>query len=183
MQKLLLPMLLATSLLFAQDNGLEQRANEAAGALLKRLGGELIKHLKSKGAVDALKFCNANAPRLTQEVNRSLGKKVKIKRISLRPRNQANTPSKEEAKILEQMEALLKSNKSVTPVSRTKDGYYIYYKPLFINKKACLICHGDIEKNPKLAKTIKKLYPNDKATHYKMGDLRGAVVVKIDLQH
>ena len=59
-----------------------------------------------------------------------------------------------------------------------KVSYVKVYKPLMINKKVCLKCHGDIT-NEKLKNTIAKKYPEDKATGYKMGDIRGAVVVTI----
>jgi hypothetical protein len=62
-------------------------------------------------------------------------------------------------------------------VIQEKDGKIVVYKPLMIKKQVCLKCHGDISKNPKLAQKIATIYPNDKATGYKMGDLRGAIVV------
>ena len=44
-------------------------------------------------------------------------------------------------------------------------------------QKACLACHGsDIA--PAVSKKIATLYPNDQATDFKLGDIRGAFVVK-----
>jgi hypothetical protein len=39
----------------------------------------------------------------------------------------------------------------------------------------CLTCHGT-EVKPEVLTKIKELYPNDKATGYQEGDIRGAFV-------
>ncbi len=179
MKKTLLIAAVAASMLQAAPSQDLQTANKVAKELLKTLGGNLKKHLKTKGPIDALEFCSTNAYTLTQQVSDKFGKQIDVKRISLQPRNPANTPNKEEAEILRSMEKKLQSGAKPKPVVISKKDETIVYKPLVIQKKACLICHGDIEKNPKLAQKIKDIYPSDKATGYKMGDLRGAIVVTI----
>jgi hypothetical protein len=60
-----------------------------------------------------------------------------------------------------------------------EDGVYYFYKPLKI-QAVCLNCHGDKNAMDKaLVEKIKQLYPNDKATGYKGGDLRGVVRIKV----
>ena len=54
----------------------------------------------------------------------------------------------------------------------------MFYKPIVINNEACLKCHGNVEGD--LAKVIKATYPEDRATGYKMGDLRGMIAVTIE---
>ena len=152
---------------------------EASRLLIKTLGGNMKKHMKAGGAKDALSFCSMNAAALTAEVDSRLGEKVSVKRITLKPRNPANMAEGDEKEILEALENL-KRNSVLLPkylLQKTESGYK-YYKPLLINKKVCLKCHG---RNiaPALQAEIKKVYPTDKATGYKMGDLRGAVVVTI----
>ncbi len=170
MRKILIASLLATALF---SNEYVDIANKVSKDLLQTLGGNLKKHLKSNGPIDALEFCSQNAYNLTEGVSKKYGVDIDVKRISLKPRNPANTPSKEEAAILKKMEQnpqiIIQKGKLQTKV----------YKPLVIKKKACLICHGDLSKRPKLAKAIHDIYPADKATGYKMGDLRGAIVVTI----
>ena len=43
-------------------------------------------------------------------------------------------------------------------------------------EKPCLTCHGSNIK-PELAAKINSLYPEDKATGYKAGELRGAFTI------
>ena len=179
MKKIVLASTLAASVLFADPSSYEQTANKVAKELLKTLGGNLKKHLKANGPIDAMQFCSMNAYNLTQKVSDKFGKDIDVKRISLKPRNSANTPSSEEAKILHKMEEAYRSSKKPQSVIVEKTNEAIVYKPLVIKKKACIICHGDLNNNPKLVKAIKDIYPADKATGYKMGDFRGAIVVTI----
>jgi len=154
---------------------------KASAELLKTLGGNLQKHLKSGGPMEAFGFCSDQAFALTEAVDKSMGADVSVKRISLKYRNPANAPEADEKAVLESLETL-KKNGVVLPselVESAGNGTYKYYKPLLINKEACLKCHGDIDKNPALAKAIKERYPADKAVGYKMNDLRGAIVVTV----
>lgn len=154
---------------------------KASAELLKTLGSNLQKHLKSGGPMEAFGFCSDQAFALTEAVDKSMGADVSVKRISLKYRNPANAPEADEKAVLESLETL-KKNGVVLPselVESAGNGTYKYYKPLLINKEACLKCHGDIDKNPALAKAIKERYPADKAVGYKMNDLRGAIVVTV----
>jgi hypothetical protein len=43
----------------------------------------------------------------------------------------------------------------------------------------CLSCHGDLNTiSPEVKEVLKKEYPQDRATGYKINDLRGAVVAE-----
>jgi hypothetical protein len=157
-----------------------QTAQQTTQLLLKTLGSNMKKQMKSGGAMKALDFCATKAYDLTEDVNKKLPQGVSVKRISLNYRNPANAPEKEEIKILEALETLQK-NRVILPkriVEKTSQHTYKVYKPLVIKKQVCLQCHGDIQ-NQKLKNAIDTKYPNDKAQHYKMGDLRGAVVVTV----
>ena len=153
--------------------------NHASQLLLKTLGGNLKKHMKKGGPADALSFCSMNAADLTAKVDRELGDKVSIKRVTLKPRNPANEATGDEKEVLQALDILNRNHVRLPRhlIEKTEEGYK-YYKPLRITKKVCLKCHGtDID--PKLKAEIAKRYPTDKATGYKMGDLRGAIVVTI----
>jgi len=158
----------------------KQTAKASSKLLLKTLGSNMKKNMKAGGPMQALDFCSKEAYNLTEKVNKELPKGVSVKRISLKERNPANQPQKDEAAVLEAL-AQLKNANIVLPkmlVQKVDTHTYKVYKPLVINKKVCLKCHGDIQ-NKKLKAEIEKRYPEDKATHYKMGDLRGAVVTTI----
>jgi len=179
---------LSTTLLLAgQGNkqnetlkSVKKTAKESSKLLLKTLGSNMKKNMKAGGPMQALDFCSKEAYTLTESVNKELPKGVSVKRISLKERNPANQPQKDEAAVLEAL-AKLKSANVVLPklvVEKVDANTYKVYKPLVINKKVCLKCHGDIQ-NKQLKAEIEKRYPADKATHYKMGDLRGAIVTTI----
>ncbi|BBG65772.1 cytochrome c family protein [Hydrogenimonas sp.] len=167
------------------ENSLEmsrvvETGKEASRLLLKTLGGNMKKHMKAGGAKEALSFCSMNAASLTAEVDEKLGKDVSVKRITLKPRNPANLAEGDEKEVLEALE-ILKRNGVQLPkyLLQKRAGGYKFYKPLVINKKVCLKCHGS-NIDPNLEAQIRKTYPTDKATGYKMGDLRGAIVVTIE---
>jgi len=44
----------------------------------------------------------------------------------------------------------------------------------------CVVCHGE-NVAPALAETIQRLYPDDQATGFAPGDLRGAFTVTVEL--
>ncbi|WP_353662566.1 DUF3365 domain-containing protein [Hydrogenimonas sp. SS33] len=156
-----------------------ETGNAASRLLLKTLGGNLKKHMKKGGPAEAFGFCSTHAADLTAEVDNRLGKRVSIKRVTLKPRNPANEAAGDEKAVLEALETLDKNHVRLPRhlIEKTPGGYK-YYKPLVINKKVCLKCHGT-HIDPALKAKIDKTYPTDKATGYKMGDLRGAVVVTI----
>ncbi|MEN4052398.1 MULTISPECIES: DUF3365 domain-containing protein [Sulfurimonas] len=180
---------LTASLLIAQgqgkkkDEALQSVVNtgkQSSKLLLKTLGSNMKKNMKAGGPMKALDFCSQEAYNLTEKVNKELPKGVTVKRISMKYRNPANKPEADEAAVLEAL-AKLKNANVILPkqvVQKVSADTYKYYKPLVINKKVCLKCHGDIQ-NVALKRAIEERYPMDKATHYKMGDLRGAVVVTI----
>ena len=173
-----------TSLLHGADTqtpkDVIEKGKQATQLLMKTLGSNMKKNLKKGGAMQALDFCSQEAYTLTQSVNEKLPKGVSVKRISQNNRSPLNQPSDDENLVLETLHAMQKEKKSLPKfvVIQSDEHTYKFYKPLVINKGVCLKCHGDIS-NTQLANEIAKRYPNDKATGYKMGDLRGAVVTTI----
>ena len=148
--------------------------------LIQTLGKQMKSKLKKDGVMKTLDFCANEAYNITQKVNKKLPKGVRVKRISAKYRNPANAPKGNELAVLESFEKL-KSSNVIMPkqlVEQVDEKTFKYYKPLFINNKACLECHGTI-KDVELRRAIAKRYPIDSANNYELGDLRGAVVVTI----
>lgn len=166
-----------------QESELEQvvkTGNASSQLLLKTLGGKLQEHMEKDGVMNAFEFCSNEAYSLTQEVNKGLEKGVSIKRISTKYRSPANEPKVDEMSVLNEF-ADLKAKDALPAyiVKQIDEKTFKYYKPLVIEKEACLKCHGKIGEATDLKKAIEARYPLDKAVDYKMGDLRGAVVVTI----
>ncbi len=180
---------LSASILFAGPSSPKQNpelqevistGKQSSKLLLKTLGSNLKRNLKAGGPMQALEFCTQKAYTLTEDVNKKLPKGVSVKRISTKFRNPLNKPQESEQEVLETLEKLQELHVKVPKhlIQKVDEKTYKYYKPLLINKQVCLQCHGDI-KNANLERAIDERYPQDKAKHYKMGDLRGAVVVTV----
>jgi len=154
--------------------------HKGSNLLLKTLGKNMKKRMKNGGVMKALDFCSNEAYSLTETVNKKLPDGVKVKRVSAKYRSPANKPSEKELAVLKSFEDMKKLN-IILPkyvVEKVDAHTYKYYKPLLINKKVCLKCHGVI-KDIDLKRAIAEKYPLDTALRYKMGDLRGAVIVTI----
>ncbi len=153
---------------------------KASSALLGELGGHLKSELEKGGPLGAAKFCSQSAFELTQSIAAKQGKGVDIKRVSLKNRNIANAALKDEAVVLESLEKLHAQGVMLPEylLKQVDADTYKFYKPMLINKEVCLKCHGTLT-DPALKAEIHSSYPHDKATGYKMGDLRGTIVVTI----
>ena len=181
MKKITLTALLLSATLIAQDvpKDVLDTGDKVSKELLKKLGSNLKHELKTNGLMAAVNFCTDKAYTLTQDVNLHQVKGVTVKRVSLKERNPLNTPSADEIKVLEEMQKLLDDKKLPPYLVEKQNNGYKYYKPLVIKKEVCLKCHGDVSKNEQLSVYLNETYPKDKATGYKMNDLRGAIVVEI----
>jgi len=156
------------------------KGKEIAQATVKNLGSNLMKHMKEGGPEQAIPFCNTTANSLTEEVAKKYN--VSIKRTSLKIRNENNKPNKDEEEILNQYLASLSKGESLKPIiSKDKTGKVHFYAPMKLEAK-CLACHGTVGKkvSVKTDSIIKSLYPNDKATGFKVDDLRGIVNITFE---
>jgi hypothetical protein len=163
-----------------QEAELLNRARAASDAVLTRLLARLNQEYQQGGAERGVEVCAQVAQSLTQQVGREHG--VNIRRVSLKNRNPRNAPDAWERQILQQWERDHKAGKPLQEVSewRTERGQrvYRYMRPITVAMPLCLECHGTQIK-PEVRRIIHQRYPNDKATGYKQGDLRGAFSVRI----
>jgi len=180
---------LSTSLLLAapsskkdaQLKSIIKMGERGSSLLIKTLSSKMKKSMQKGGVSNAFEFCSNQAYALTQKVNTKLPIGVSVKRISQRYRSPANAPQKNELHIL-QMLQIMKELNIILPkylIEQVDTYKYKYYKPIIIDKKVCLKCHGNII-NTDIKQAIAKRYPLDNAIKYKMRDIRGAIVVTID---
>ena len=156
----------------------EIKAYKEKGGIISKstgaeLSGTLTNKMKSGGLVEAVEFCNTAALPLTQKMADSFG--VEIKRTSLKTRNPLNKPSENEELILREFVANVEKGIPLEPIVRLDQyGNPNYYAPVLVEKK-CLICHGTLDQELSRAadSIIKSHYPDDLATGFKEGDLRG----------
>jgi len=144
-----------------------------AQASFKTLAGNLKKAMGKGGPVEAVKFCNVKASSLVDSL--MTAHHAIIKRTSSKIRNPKNAPTELEAKQIAAYMEAIKANKPLKPkVVLTDDNKVQFFAPIK-TAAVCLNCHGTAtgENLPKQYAAIKELYPNDQATGYKEGDLRG----------
>jgi len=106
----------------------------------------------------------------------SEGKTLTLRQVSARYRNPASKPDAYESKILTMMEQDPQRWEGKDWTEKVVDGDRAtmrYLRPLFV-KEACMGCHGDPAKVPAI---VRNKFPDDLATGYEVGELRGAISV------
>lgn len=144
-----------------------------AQASAAHLGGQLTEQMKVGGVIKAVPFCNTMAMPLTDEMSEK--NSASIKRTSLKVRNEKNSPNDDESRILNEYKNLLEENEPLRPVVELDEsGKPHFYAPILLQQK-CLACHGKVGESVsvKTDSIIRSYYPNDEATGFTEGDLRG----------
>jgi hypothetical protein len=146
----------------------------------KTLKTNLLTAIKTEGVPEAIEFCNANALELVQKLEDSMN--VTIFRVSQKWRNPKDEPDSLEALMLEAYQYNIDNNLAVEPgIQEENKEVLLYTSPIKIDNPLCLQCHGKIGDevlNETHAK-ITSLYPNDNATGYELGQLRGMWSIRI----
>lgn len=160
---------------------LQQEAKGVIKQLVMTLGGELKKAKQSGGAPAAISVCNTKATGLTENVSHSSG--WEVGRTSLKLRNPQNTPDTWEKAVLEEFESKAGQGANLKTLAFSqvvvdKEGRKVFrmMKAIPVGDQ-CLACHGSKIK-PEIKSHITELYPEDKATGFNAGDLRGAFTLK-----
>lgn len=150
---------------------------ESQKVLLANVAGQIQRN----GVPNAVDFCNIKAIHITDSLSKN--KNVEITRLSDKNRNPNNAIANAiDEKAWQQLVTLMKENTQPKHlILEDKDAVY-YYKAIPLGMPTCLACHGN-KQNEISAETlavIQDKYPNDKATGYEMGQLRGMWRVKMD---
>jgi hypothetical protein len=156
--------------LVAQDAGHQVKAEAARTELAGMLMGRLQEVLKTQGPEQAIEVCQTEAPAMAEKVGRSHG--VRIGRTSTKLRNPSNrTPAWAEAQVAAQV--------AEPRFIKAPDGGMRALLPIRLGE-ACQVCHGP-EKDiaPGVRSALKKKYPQDQATGYQAGELRGWFWVEV----
>ena len=154
-------------------------AREATAAFAGSLKSELMSAMQSGGPLAAIEVCNTRAPEIAKTV--SLEKGMELSRVSLKNRNPDNAPTDWQQSVLEDFDARKMAGEDPTSiawqdVAKLESGREYRFMKAIPTGGLCLQCHGETL-DPAVAGKIEELYPDDKATGYKAGDIRGAFVV------
>lgn len=145
--------------------------------LAQKTGLSLQKALKkaiNEGGLEyAIEFCHIEALPITDSV--SITESVEIKRLAKKYRNPLNETDSIQSEIYKTYILDWLSGKPLKPrIIPDENQHPVYYNPIYVGA-LCLNCHGEVGTNinPDLADKISEFYPDDKATNFKRGQLRG----------
>lgn len=167
----------------------DERALATARAAIKGLGESLREQLmaaiKDGGPKAAIAQCRAIAPAAAAASSKEHG--VEIRRTALRVRNPANAPDAWERTALEEFVARMAAGEEAAKLEKAETvseggvATLRYAKAIPMAAEPCVLCHGP-SIDPALAAEIVRLYPEDQATGFKAGDLRGAFSVRVPVR-
>ena len=194
MKQIIISTVLLLSFLFVQCSEKKNEVSEdqlnamrtTSTDFMKKLKGILIEQIQTGGVVQAVAVCSDTAQLLTNEFGVERG--VFIKRVSIKNRNKNNYPDDFEKRVLNRFELLKQNNElnnetEYAEIITEGDYKYLrYLKPILVQAE-CLNCHGNqVDMMPEVSNLIVQEYPQDKATGYIVGDLRGAVSIKKSIE-
>jgi hypothetical protein len=165
-----------------EDRAVASRA--VINTFKKVLVAELQKHMNAGGPTAAIKMCNTRAPAISGSLSEAHN--WSIGRTSLKIRNSANAPDDWERGVLERFE----TQKASAAESDTLEYYEVVenegkpvyrYMQAIITRPACLTCHGS-NLDPRVSQMLSDLYPDDQATGFEAGDIRGAFSISQPLE-
>ncbi len=166
------------------DKQLTELANEACDTLQNNLGTQLKAALQAGGPIAALSVCNTVAQPITSSTSDSM-KGITVTRTALKVRNPSNAPTKQDQSVLESWEESIGSDSdgvSLEPkLIHVSENEALFYRPIMI-QEICLKCHGaPADFSEELSEQLARFYPEDAATGYQPGQLRGAFKVSMNL--
>lgn len=162
---------------------LVQSTRGMAGELTGQLGQTLKAKLASEGPVAAVSVCKEVAPAIAQSLSEQHA--ARVGRVGTRARNAATgVPNDWQKAALADFETRLSAGENPAEIEHwsvadTGSGQReLRYAKAIVMQPLCVTCHGKADDIPApLAEKIRAEYPNDQATGYPVGKLRGAVVV------
>jgi cytochrome c553 len=150
-----------------------------AGAVLQRLRAEMMREMQSamtKGPAEAISVCRHLAPEISRKLEQETG--WHIRRIGLKVRNPDNRANASERGLLMGFEIKNLAGQPIEllhslRVDRKDGNVEIHFMQAVPMLDGCTACHGEAI-DPETAAAIQRLYPEDEAVGYKVGDIRGA---------
>jgi hypothetical protein len=153
------------------------KARAAVKEMGESLKRELLAAIAAGGAQAAIGVCKTIAPALAEKTGAARG--MTVGRTALRLRNPANAPDAWERSVLEDFARQIKAGADPAGLEHAETvetaagtATFRYMKAIPMGAVPCLTCHGAPE--PALKEEIFRLYPQDRATGFVPGDLRGA---------
>lgn len=164
------------------NSALLEEARKVGSTVPPKLVSVLTTEIAKNGLASAVEVCNTKSPQMAKNASAETG--WAIKRVSLRNRSPQAVPDAWERAALEEFDRRAAAGESPATLEKStlveQDGKkeFRYVKALPA-QAMCLGCHGTADKIPAdVATKIKALYPEDKATGYAAGHIRGAITLR-----
>lgn len=148
-----------------------------AESLVQQFAGTLKPQLQAAmqqgGPVHAINVCAEEAPQIARQLSDSSG--WQVKRVSLKARNSGTAvPDSWEREILQQFDQRRAAGELLQQLSAAAavNGQFRYMKAQGV-EPLCLTCHGETL-DPQVRAALQQRYPDDRATGYREGQIRGA---------
>lgn len=144
------------------------------GAELK---GALQRALEEQGPVAAINVCRDQAPLIAAKLSRDKG--AIVSRTSLKVRNVRSAARSWQRARLESFDRKLADGANTDTLEHFEfqaDGSARYLKAI-VTAPMCTLCHGE-SLSPEIRRALSEHYPQDRATGFKPGDLRGAFSIE-----
>jgi hypothetical protein len=153
---------------------LEQDAAALAQRFVSQLKPQLQQAMADGGPTLAIEVCSSMAPRIADSLSAESG--WLVKRVSLKSRNASRgQPDKWERQVLQQFDKRQQAGEAAKAINHgeTRGTQYRYMQAQGV-EAVCLVCHGENLAQPVRA-TLEQYYPDDWATGYSLGQVRGAI--------
>lgn len=159
-------------------------AKEVTQIFAGALKTELVAAMQSGGPLNALGVCNLEAMPITDRVTSESN--AEVSRVSLKHRNPKNAPNDWQRTVLEEFDTRAANGEDIEKMASVttveKDGKtQVRFMKALPTGSVCLSCHGE-QLGTDVTARLDELYPDDKATGYSLGQVRGAIVVVKDYE-
>jgi hypothetical protein len=164
------------------DTGWVTEARGISTSVPPKLLAVLQEEIAQGGPESAIAACRDKAPAMARAASEQTG--WNVKRVSLRNRNPKAVPDAWERATLEDFARRAAAKESPATLERAEvtveKGQAVQrYMRALPTLPLCTQCHGTADQlSPAVTARLKALYPDDRATGYQVGEIRGAMTLR-----
>lgn len=141
-----------------------QVAAKAKDEMFQTLSAKLLEAMGQGGPATAIEICSKEAPKVAEKIGAKFG--VQIGRTSFKLRNSKNSPP-------DWVKPVIEDRPVEARFVDLPDGHTGAVFPIML-KVQCLVCHGPRDQiADQVQNQLSRLYPDDQATGFSEGELRG----------
>lgn len=166
----------------ADTTAAQIQAEAAAADFSMTLRQTLMKAIQDGGPIEGVNACQVQAPIIANDIGQFHG--VSIGRVGVRVRNGGNAAvgwQRDTLAAFERRAAAGESPESFQQIALSPGGETLRFARGIRTEGTCLMCHGP-DVPPQIEASIRRLYPEDRATGFSEGSLRGLLWVEVPVR-